>query len=230
MKRHILFLPSVALAIVLFSSLPHILFTSPTQAGSICPVASYNFDKEQAGKVPSGFSFSKTGQGSNGRWVVQIDPTAPSGKRVLAQVDADDTDYRFPIALVNQCAARDLRLSVKCKAVSGRVDQAAGLVFRYQDANNYYITRANALEDNVRLYRVVKGERKQIGDWHGHVAPGEWHAYQVQAQGDHIQVFWDGKKVIDTYDQTFLSEGKVGVWTKADSITYFDDLTITLIK
>lgn len=99
-------------------------------------------------------------------------------------------------------------------------------MFRYRDENNYYITRANALENNIRLYRVVNGRRQQFAGWDGKVTSVVWHTYEVEAQGDHFQVFWDGQKVIDARDETFSGAGKVGVWTKADSVTYFDDLKI----
>jgi hypothetical protein len=145
---------------------------------------------------------------------------------VLAQTDAHDTDYRFPIAYTGP-ALRDLHLSVKCKPVSGRVDQGCGLVFRLQDADNYYVTRANALENNVRLYHVVKGKRVQFAGWNGKVTNGFWHELAVDAQGEHFQVFYDGNRVIDAHDKTFSQAGMFGLWTKADSVIYFDDLTAT---
>jgi len=145
---------------------------------------------------------------------------------VLAQVDADATDYRFPVAVASEPELRDVRLSVKCKPVSGEVDQACGLVFRYQDENDYYVTRANALEHNIRLYHVVHGNRQQFATWNGTVATGVWHELKVEAQGDHLLVFWDGQQIMDAHDQTFSQAGKVGVWTKADSVTYFDDLRV----
>ena len=122
---------------------------------------------------------------------------------------------------------KDLRLSVKCKPVSGKVDQGCGLVLRLKDTDNYYVARANALEDNVRLYHVVKGKRIQFAGWNGKVASGVWHELAVEAQGDHFQVFFNGKKVIDANDKTFADAGKIGLWTKADSVIYFDNLTVT---
>jgi len=116
---------------------------------------------------------------------------------------------------------------VKCRPVSGRVDQGCGLVFRLKDPDNYYIARANALEDNVRLYHVVKGSRRQFAGWNGKVSSGTWHDLAVEVVGDHFQVFYDGKKVIDAHDKTFAEAGKFGVWTKADSLIHFDDLTVT---
>lgn len=158
---------------------------------------------------------------------MRAEPGAPSGANVVAQTDADTTDYRFPVLFAEQPSVGDLELSVRCKPVSGKVDQACGLVFRLKDANNYYVTRANALEDNVRLYYVKDGKRQQIASWSGKVTPAAWHDYRVVCVGDHFEVYWDGAKVMDQHDKTFTEAGKVGLWTKADSVTYFDELKVT---
>lgn len=201
-----------------------------TAAGPTGPAGSsastWSFDSEKAEATPTGLGFGRTGGGREGRWVVMVVKDAPSGGNVLAQVDADDTDYRFPVAVVQDTNFRDLSLSVKCKPVSGSVDQACGLVFRYKDQNNYYITRANALENNVRLYYVKDGKRRQFAGWNGKVTSGVWHELRVLAKGDRFEVSWDSKKVIEGNDATFPEAGKVGVWTKADSVTYFDDLSV----
>ena len=185
----------------------------------------WNFDADPVNAPPAGFSFGRTGKGKPGRWVVQAEKDAPSAGNVLAQLDTDTTDYRFPVAVAGEPKFGDVNLSVRCKPVSGRVDQACGLVFRYEDENNYYLTRANALEDNVNLYYVKDGRRRQITGWSGKVTSGAWHQLGVEARGDHFVVSFDGNKVVDTHDSTFSQPGKVGVWTKADSVTYFDDLT-----
>jgi hypothetical protein len=185
-----------------------------------------SFDADAPDAPPKGFTFGKTGKGKDGKWVVKATADAPSGKNVLAQVDADATDYRFPIAYAGP-DLKDLKLSVKCKQVSGKVDQGCGLILRLKDADNYYVTRANALEDNVRLYHVVKGNRVQFAGWNGKVKSGVWHDLAVEAVGDHFTVWFDGKHVIDAHDKTFGDAGKFGVWTKADSVIYFDDLVAT---
>jgi hypothetical protein len=187
----------------------------------------WNFQSDALNAPPAGFSFGHTGQGRDGRWVVLHDATAPSGDRVLARLDADGTDYRFPLAVADEPTLKDLRLEVRCKPVSGKTDEACGLVFRFRDRDNYYVARANALEDNVNLYQVVNGRRRQIEGWRGKVEPNAWHALAVEARGDRIQVFWEGHPVIDARDATFQDAGKVGVWTKADSVTYFGALTAT---
>jgi hypothetical protein len=186
----------------------------------------WDFQGDKVDEAPAGFSFGRTGRGRPGKWVVRTDPSAPAGDRVLAQVDADDTGDRFPLAVADAPVLRDLRLEARCKPVSGKSDQACGLVFRYQDENNYYVTRANALEDNVRLYHVVNGRRRQFAGWNGKVAGQTWHTLAVEARGNRFQVFFDGTRVIDAQDDTFKDAGKVGVWTKADSVTWFDALSV----
>ncbi|HJZ88807.1 MAG TPA: hypothetical protein VKN99_26730 [Polyangia bacterium] len=190
----------------------------------------WNFDSDKSDQPPAGFSFGRTGRGAPGRWVIKAEKDAPSGPNVLAQLDTDNTDYRFPVAVADGPTFKDLSLSVKCKQVAGKVDQGCGLVFRYRDENNYYITRANALEDNVRLYHVVKGRRIQFAGWNGAVKSGVWHDLRVDAKGDHFEVYYDGKKVMDAHDKTFSDAGKVGLWTKADSVIYFDDLVATPLE
>ena len=187
---------------------------------------SWSFDTDAVGAPPPGFSLGKTGGGRAGRWVVQAEGDAPSPGFVLAQLDPDATNSRFLVAVAEGPTLGDLRLSVRCKPLSGELDQACGLVFRYRDENNYYLVRANALEDNVNLYYVKDGRRRQVAGWKGKVTKGAWHQLGVEARGDHVEVSWEGKQVIDAHDPTFSQPGKVGVWSKADSVTEFDDLTV----
>jgi len=196
------------------------------QPGVQATATVWSFDSAAADQPPPGFVFGRTGSGRPGHWIVRASAGAPSGRQVLAQVDTDPTDYRFPVAAASQPIVRDLRLSVKCKPVAGKVDQACGLVWRYQDENNYYLARANALENNVRLYYVKGGRRSQIASWSGRVTSGVWHELAITAQGDRFEVWWEGRKVLEKRDTTFAQAGKVGVWTKADSVTQFDDLSI----
>jgi len=186
----------------------------------------YNFDGDAAGKTPAGFHEALTGQGGAAHWIVRADPSAPSQPNILAQTSADKTDYRFPLAIADEGSFQNFELSVKFKAISGEVDRAAGLAFRLKDSNNYYVVRANALENNYRLYHVVNGRRVQFAGANFKVAPGEWHELRVECAGNHIACFYDGEKKIDATDDTFKDAGKVGAWTKADSVTYFDDLRV----
>jgi Domain of Unknown Function (DUF1080) len=187
----------------------------------------YNFDSDAAGKLPAKFHDALTGQGAKGQWVVKADPSAPSQPNVLAQLSTDKTDYRFPLAIADEGSFKDLDISVKFKAIAGQVDRAAGLVWRLKDANNYYVVRANALENNYRLYHVVNGRRVQFAGANVKVASGEWHELRVECVGNHITCYYDNEKKIDATDDTFKEAGKVGLWTKADSVTYFDDLKAT---
>ncbi len=187
---------------------------------------SYNFDHETAGAMPAKFHSAHTGQGSEGKWAVMGDSTAPSKPNVIAQTSTDKTDYRFPLLISDEGTFKDLELSVKFKAVAGEVDRAAGLVFRLQDADNYYIVRANALENNYRLYHVIKGSRRQFAGSNFKVTSGEWHELKVECVGNKIICYYDGQKKIEATDDTFKDAGKIGLWTKADSVTYFDDLIV----
>ena len=189
--------------------------------------ATYNFDSASPGSLPSNFVSARTGGGDVGTWAILADSTAPSKPNVLAQTSTDRTDYHFPVAVVNDGVFKDLELSVKFKAVGGSVDEAGGLVFRYRDENNYYVVRANALEDNCNLYHVINGRRSQLAGANITVAPKQWHELRVVCIGNQITCFFDGKQVIRATDDTFKVAGKVGMWTKADSVTYFDDFTVT---
>jgi hypothetical protein len=168
--------------------------------------------------------------GKPGRWIVQADGT----NKVLAQADADSTRSRFPVAVLSDVMTADVDLAVRFKPISGRVDQAAGLVWRYQNQDNYYIVRANALEDNVVLYKVEGGKRTDLplkgeGRTYGKqrdVPAGQWSTLRVVVTGRIFEVYFNGTKLYDVEDGTFSKPGKVGVWTKADSVTQFDDLSV----
>src|SRR5437868_1149684 len=187
----------------------------------------YKFDSDSLGQLPQKFHSALTGSGSESKWVVTADASAPSKPNVVAQTSTDKTDYRFPLLISDEGSFRDLDLSVRFKAVSGTIDRAAGLVFRLRDPNNYYIVRANALENNYRLYHVVNGRRSQFAGANFKVTSGEWHELRVEATGNKFACYYDGTKKIEATDSTFKDGGKVGLWTKADSVTYFDDLKVT---
>ena len=184
-----------------------------------------DFEADTVGNPPKGFSFALTGQGKPGTWVVQKDDAGHGN--VLVQSDADQTDYRFPVAIYNDFSGADVAVSVAFKAMAGKGDQGAGLVWRYRDANNYYVTRCNALEDNCTIYHVVSGKRQAFMNTGVKVASNSWHTLSVDARGDHFVVTYDGQVVLDARDATFKEAGRVGLWTKADSVIAFDALTIT---
>lgn len=194
-----------------------------------------DFDTFETGKTPPGFSTALTGGGGPVSWMIQEDPAAPSGKNVLAQTSADGTSYRFPLCVYDNFTAKDVEVTVKFKPLSGKVDQAAGLVWRYTDQDNYYIVRANALENNVVLYKIEKGKRtdlKPIGSGllaYGKKTPvpsGQWSTLRVVAKGNRFGVYLNDQHLFNVEDDTFTGAGKIGLWTKADSVTAFDDLQI----
>jgi hypothetical protein len=190
-----------------------------------------DFSNDAVGHAPKGFEFGHTAKvGAPGKWIVE----AEGSNRYLAQIDPDNTRSRFPVAVLTDAAAADVDLSVRFKPVAGRVDQAAGLVWRFQNEDNYYIVRANALENNVVLYKVEKGKRTDLpvkgeGRTYGkkaQVPSGQWSTLRVVAAGPLFEVFFNGAKLYEVEDTTLTQAGKVGLWTKADSVTQFDDLTI----
>ncbi len=190
----------------------------------------WNFDSDGNGKIPKGFSNQLTGKGGLGKWEVIKDDTAPSISNVIAQTSHEYSGYHFSMAVNEKEIYDDFELTVKFKGVNGREDQGGGPVWRYQDNNNYYIARANSLENNYRVYKVVNGKRIQMDSARLKVTSGEWHTIKIIARKDHIQCFYDGQPYLEVKDDTFLKEGRIGLWTKADAVTYFDDLEVRPIK
>jgi hypothetical protein len=190
----------------------------------------WNFDNDEIGKMPNDFSNQMTGKGGPGKWEITKDHTAPSTPNALAQTSQEYSGYHFSMAVNEKEIYDDLELSVKFKGVEGKEDQGGGPVWRYQDNNNYYISRANPLEDNFRVYKVVDGKRIKMDSAHLKVTSGEWHTIKVLARKDQIQCFYDGQPYLEVTDDTFLKKGKIGLWTKADAVTYFDDLEVRPIE
>ena len=177
-----------------------------------------NFDGDAVGSVPSGWTCGVTGRGSP-RWAVAADPTAPSKSNVLMQ----SSSGTFPWCVKSGTSLADGFVEVKFKPISGGEDQAGGLVWRWKDGDNYYVARANALENNVSLYYTEHGSRKTIKYVDAPVARGSWHTLRVEFAGTRIAVLLDGKRYIELDDSHIGGAGAVGVWTKADSVTAFDD-------
>jgi len=178
------------------------------------------FDTDGAGKPPPGWVATKTGRG-DAKWTVEADPTAPSKPNVLKQSGV----ATFPVCYKDDTSLKDGFVEVKFKALSGKEDQAGGVVWRLKDADNYYIARANALENNVTIYDTMSGRRTERKRTNMKVTPNEWHTLRVDFQGAHFTVTFDGKKAIEWDDEKFKDAGKVGLWTKADSVTVFDDFS-----
>lgn len=187
-----------------------------------------NFDEVQAGQLPPHWIASMTGQGTP-RWSVEKDESAPSKPNVLKQ----SGQATYPLALKADAELRNGFVEVKFKPIAGEEDQAGGVVWRAKDADNYYICRANALEGNVVLYKTEKGKRKSldiVGRKGGYgldtpVPPQKWHTLRVEFEGSRFQVWLNGKHLFDVQDGTFPGPGMVGLWTKADSVTLFDDFS-----
>ncbi len=170
------------------------------------------------GASPSGWTATKTGTGEP-KWIVVADDSAPSKPNALKQ----SGEAAYPVCLKNNTSLKDGFVEVKFKTVAGKEDQAAGVIWRASDADNYYICRANALEDNVRIYHFVNGKRTQFKGANLTVTAGKWHTLRVEFRGSAFKVLFDGKPLFDAEDLTFKDAGMVGVWTKADSVTLFDD-------
>jgi hypothetical protein len=177
-----------------------------------------NFDNLKIGEPPPGWTATKTGTGQ-AKWIIEKDDTAPSKPNVLKQ----SGQATYPVCIKDDTSLKDGFVEVKFKPISGKKDQAGGLVWRAKDSDNYYVARANALENNVTIYHTIKGRRTEKKNTNMTVATNQWHTLRVDFQNNHFTVTFDGKKAIEWDDDTFKDAGKVGVWTKADSVTLFDD-------
>lgn len=204
-------------------------------AGSVSFAETVGFDKDAHGAIASGWKAAVTHEGAAPRWEVVADESAPSKPNVLAQLSSEPKGAQFPLAVYQGVTCQNGDVSVKFKPVSGKEDQAAGLVWRYRDENNYYIVRANALEDNVVLYKVEGGQRTALAPkgtpagTYGvkHKVPGgRWSTLRVLFEASRFTVFFEGKELFVVEDPTFTGAGRVGLWTKADSVTHFDDFQI----
>jgi len=177
-----------------------------------------SFDTDKPGALPAGWIAGVTGRGSS-KWIIETDTTAPSKPNVLKQSGIG----AFPWCIRKDVSIVDGFVEVKFKPISGKEDQAGGVVWRWKDGDNYYVVRANALENNVALYYTENGNRRTLKYVDAPVARDAWHHLRVEFQGARIQVLLDGKGYIEYEDKHITGAGAVGVWTKTDSITAFDD-------
>jgi hypothetical protein len=175
----------------------------------------WSFDADAEGALPAGVEIF------SGAWAVRTEPDAPSQTHALCQTGT----AQFPALALSEAVYGDLTLTARFKPISGREDQAAGLIFRIQDQDNYYILRANVLEGNVNFYKYVGGRRSVIKESSAKVDPGIWQELRVEVSGQQFRGFLNGQQVIETTDATY-SAGRVGLWTKADSVTCFDDVAV----
>jgi hypothetical protein len=177
-----------------------------------------NFDNAAVGKPPAGWTATQTGQGQ-AKWEVVRDDAAPSKPNVLKQ----SGQATYPVCLKDDTNLKDGFVEVKFKTLSGKEDQAGGVVWRARDANNYYVARANALENNITIYHTINGRRTEKKRVNVKVVSNQWHTLRVDFQANHFTVSLNGQKAFEWDDETFKDAGRVGVWTKADSVTEFDD-------
>ena len=189
-------------------------------SAAIASAETVNFDDAKPGQPPPGWTAAQTGKGA-AKWTVEKDDTAPSKPNVLKQ----SGEAAYPIAIKQDSNLKDGFVEVKFKPVSGQEDQAGGVIWRCKDPDNYYIARANALENNVRIYHFIKGKRTQFKGANLPVAADQWHTLRVNFSGNRFTVIFNGKELFQADDNTFPDSGNVGLWTKADSVTLFDDFT-----
>ena len=213
--RHVV---AIALLCAAGLAVAHAFAQTPAEIAS-------GFAEMPVGAPPPGFTPGLTGGGGPVAWSIIDDSSAPGG-RALAQASSDRTDNRFPNIFYDALSARDVDVSVRFKALAGKVDRAAGIIVRAQDAQNYYVLRANALEDNINLYKVEKGRRHEIKGARAKVPSEAWQSLRLVVQGARFEAFYNDQPVLTADDKTFAEPGKVGLWTKADSITEFVDLAI----
>lgn len=206
---------------------PTSLVLALTLGTASCAVAAEPFkmslEEAKVGELPSGWVVAKTGRGPGSVWKVLEDPSAPGGK-AIAQTSAEGPNSLFNLCVAENAKFDDVDLAVSFKAVAGRIDQGGGPVWRYKDADNYYVARMNPLEDNYRVYKVVRGKRLQLGSADVKAPAGQWHTLRIVHVANHIRCYLNGKVCLDVKDDTFKEPGKIGLWTKADAQTSFASL------
>lgn len=188
----------------------------------------WSFDSDAPDQLPEGFLIGTLFDGRPaGEWKVLKSGQAKSPPNLLAQVSGKGAEHAYKVVLVEGSTASNLELEVSLLAVDGKADMGGGLIWRAADDRNYYLTRANPLEQNIRIYRVVKGVRQLLNNFDHIIDVRQWHQLRLTMSGCHVQVFFDNKKVFDLCDKTF-TEGRIGLWTKSDATTYFDDLKLEI--
>lgn len=180
-----------------------------------------NFESETVGKLPFGFVADATNKAKSIEWNVVDD----NGNKVVEQ-QAENSGSCYNLLVLDKVAYKDFSASVKIKAITGEEDQGGGLLWHYIDKNNYYVARYNPLENNFRFYRVVDSKREELESANSDIKQGEWFTMTIEMKGNKITCSLNGKTLIESTDDTFKSAGLIGFWTKADAVTYFDDLKI----
>jgi hypothetical protein len=203
----------------------------PLLVGAEEKARNITFTRKELGRVPAGWTVARTGAGEGSVWKVTEDRTSPSKTGFVLAQTAESPESLFNLCVLDEGKYKDLTVSVEFKAVEGKNDQGGGLVWRYIDAENYYIARMNPLEKNLRFYRVAQGRRTQLGTKEKlPIKAGTWHKLSVEMKGFQVKVSLDGEDVIDASDEFIKRAGRVGLWTKADARTYFDNFKVNGTK
>jgi len=201
-----------------------------TQAETASPALVWNFDREQPGTLPSELSIGTFFDGRPaGDWQVLTTDRAKSHPHVLAQLMAKGAEHAYKVTLIKDVIASDLTLEVSFLPIQGQADMGGGLIWRAADDRNYYLARANPLEQNIRVYRVENGIRHLLENFNQTIDVKRWHTLRVTHQGCRVNIFYDDKQVFSLCDETF-HHGMIGLWTKSDAVTYFDDLQLQHVK
>ena len=187
---------------------------------------SWNFEAAKEGSLPEGWIAAKTGEGPGSLWKVVATERDGKRNRVLAQTSSEGPNSLFNLCVAKDVSQADVDLSADVKAIFGENDRGGGLMWRYRDAGNYYVTRWNPLEDNFRVYQVVNGKRTQLANADVKLPPDQWHTIRAVQRGSHIQCYLDGKLLLDVNDDTVQDAGAVGLWSKADAVTWFDNVIL----
>ena len=188
----------------------------------------WTFDNDPQKTLPSEFQIGTLFDGRPaGEWKMLETDRAKSPPGVLGQLMAKGPEHAYKTLLIDGTKSSDIELEISFLPIEGKADMGGGLIWRATDDRNYYLTRANPLEQNIRIYRVVKGVRQMLKNFDQIIDVRQWHTLRVLTNGCRIQVYFDDKQVFDLCDQTF-STGRVGLWTKSDAVTYFDDLKLQI--
>jgi hypothetical protein len=222
--------PSVLIVVSFIASLQLALGAVVAQAETASSTLAWDFDREQPGTLPSEFSIGTLFDGRPaGDWQVLATEHAKSPPHVLAQLMAKGAEHAYKVTLVKDTVASDLTFQVSFLPIQGNADMGGGLIWRAADDRNYYLARANPLEQNIRVYRIVKGIRHMLQNFDQTITMKQWHTLRVTHQGCRVNIFYDNKQVFDLCDKTFHA-GMIGLWTKSDAVTYFDDLELQHVK
>ena len=222
--------PSWLIVVSFIASFQLAIGAMAAQAETAAHAPAWNFDREQPGTLPSEFSIGTLFDGrAAGEWQVLATERAKSPPHVLAQLMAKGAEHAYKITLIKGIVASDLNLQVSFLPIQGQADMGGGLIWRAADDRNYYLARANPLEQNIRVYRVEKGIRHLLENFNQTIDVRRWHTLQVTHQGCHVNIFFDGRQVLDLCEKTFQT-GMIGLWTKSDAVTYFDDLQFQQLK